>query len=322
MRKPHEYFGAKEPGDDLRSWYKESHRDCNVWLSGSQDECRHIAEQYTHMNALKENEAKFSFRGKNYFFKEDDLYPSNDSTRRSTLYLLLEWAPNPDGEQLLCPPVVDHEASGEFRFNSNPDCTYWLTSRRFNPEYRKHIARLTYVRPDVDALAPYLTVEFKKDNADYKTAVNQVAVSATLILFNRFRLRMQFLTTKFGGSVAFDERAFEDLEHFGIAFHGSKADFFRAKPRLDVQIPTNPQWKGCEVTQFTTYNANNAEDVVAIQHWINEIHNWGQGKYSVHLMWDVKEILKAAPGGGTRISVLEDDHAMKEWESSVGLPTT
>jgi hypothetical protein len=270
------------------------------------------------MLALKENDTKFSYRGKRYFFKDDDLHAPGDDIRCSSVYFQLEWAPNPDGQQLICPPVVVADRGLDFGFNSNPDCTYWLTTQRFNMDYRKQIDRLTFVLPHVEAVAPYLTIEFKKDVSTFDAAVNQLTVSATLILYNRFRLQLDHLRAMECLS-SVNERAYEDLKHYGIAFNGSKAHFFVAQPRLNLESPSGATWRGCRLTHFTTFDANNWQHVISIQHWLNEIHNWGLGEFSSYLMLDVKGILRAAPGGN-RVSQLQGDaEALEQWKGKFGI---
>jgi hypothetical protein len=164
----YDHFGTDDPEKNgfqgrIADWYRQRHENCGIWLSLDEAEARRIAGQYRHMVDIKTNEAKLSHRGKMYFFKEDDIVRmgEEDDDRCSTAYFELKRAPNPDGKHLQCPDEVTNEGV-KFGFTTNPDCTYWLTTRRFHPEYRAQVSQVTFVLPDADAAAPYLTIEFKK----------------------------------------------------------------------------------------------------------------------------------------------------------------
>lgn len=103
LRTPYQFFGTRDPKDgrsanDLQDWYQKElgHTDTKVWLSIDEVKGSQIALQYSTMLATRANEAKFSHRGKGYFFREDDVYAPNDETRCSSTYFELERAPNPD----------------------------------------------------------------------------------------------------------------------------------------------------------------------------------------------------------------------------------
>ncbi|KAK5284883.1 hypothetical protein LTR43_011555 [Exophiala xenobiotica] len=110
-------------------------------------------------------------------------------------------------------------------------------------DYRKQLDKLTFVLPHVEAVAPYLTIEFKKDDSTFDAAVNQLAVSATLILHNRFRLRSDHLMAM-DWLTSVNREAYEDLKHYGVAFSGSKAHFFVAQPQLKLDPSAGALWPG------------------------------------------------------------------------------
>jgi hypothetical protein len=110
------------------------------------------------------------------------------------------------------------------------------------------------------------------------------------------------------------EGQFDDIKHYGIAFNGSKAHFYLARPQLSCENG-QASWRGCALDQLATYNAKTSTHVLRIQQWINEIHNWGMGGYSFHFMLDVKGIFRSLPGGLERVSLLPQE------ARALGLPS-
>lgn len=131
MRSPFQHFGTDVPpmehAERVVHWYQHEQKkiDCHIWLSWTREQARNIAEQYRCMVALKENEAKFSHRGKRYFCLEDDIVLPVSDTRSNTTYFKLEWGPIPDDELLRCPPQINGPSmEPAFTFTTKPDCTY------------------------------------------------------------------------------------------------------------------------------------------------------------------------------------------------------
>lgn len=321
-RSPYEYFGTDDPkengyGNRVQDWYqiKQGHKDCNVWLSFGEEDASRIAKQYRNMMTIKANEAKLSHRGKIYFFREDEIFGPDDEDRGSSTYFELEWAPNPDGKRLCCPPEVENCGSA-FTFTTNPDCTYWLTTRRMNIDYRKSIGSYTFVLADVGAAAPYLTIEFKKDGQSFEAAENQVAVSATLILYNRYRLRCDRLKAQKAGKERLTLEDFSDIQHFGIAVNGSEPSLYVLRPRLVVDnsvshddIDLKFRWRGCDMVKFNNMlELRQVLGVLNFAEWINELNNWGLSKHSQQFVIDIKGLVLKAPGGA-RVSLSDEEKA-------------
>lgn len=63
---------------------------------------------------------------------------------------------------------------GQYSFNFDPDCTYWLTLHRLNAWQRDCVPDYIYVKRDI-AMTPYLTVEFKKPNQTSREAQDRIA---------------------------------------------------------------------------------------------------------------------------------------------------
>ena len=335
LRSPFDHFGTDDPMEDPRkegyaqrvfSWYWKNHEDCDVWLALNQTEAEEVARQYELLNSLKENEAKYAYRGKVYFFREDKLVPPNSHTRINTTFYKLEWGPSPDGKLLHCPPQVTGPPTPQpaFGFVLKPDITYWLTLCRMNPLYRNLVPSWTYALPTAKAVAPYLTVEFKKDNQDFEAAENQLAASAALTLYNRVRLRCERLNVCEVPQATWRKDDFEDLKHYGIGFNGSEVRLYLARPSLALDesaedvcsadgIAEQPIsiWRGCQLANILVADVTLDEAVLRTQQWINEIHNWGLGEYSEQFVFDIKGILVKQEGGLHRVSMTTQD--MKDW---------
>lgn len=260
------------------------------------------------MQSIGENEAKFSHHGKRYFFKEDKIFLPKDHGRCSSTYFKLEWGPTPDNAVLHCPPLLKTSTSDKnntslFGFNTNPDCTYWLTLRRMNENYRRQVDWITYVLPGANVTAPYLTIEFKKDHTSVAVTENQVAVSAALILYNRFRLRCRRLEAdrleaeeRGLKAEVWNEDKFADIKHYGITFSACVARFYIGRPSLSFETlatgaKLQDSWQGCTLRPLAKYSADDGGEILHIQRWVNEIHNRGLGEHSSEFVLDVQKML-------------------------------
>lgn len=337
LRSPYAHFGTPDPeGDDkfsgtLLEWYHTKHhhtKDSKVWLSLDETKARDIATEYQAMNRLRENEAAFSYYGKSSFFKMDKRILPESELRVNTTRFMLEWGPKPDDKNLYPPPQVNGPELTQppFAFNMKPDCTYWLTLCRMNPRYRSMASRLTYTLPQIQAMAPYLTIEFKKDDQDYEVAENQLAASVAVILYNRVRLRCDRLQACQTPRSNWSGKHFADIKHYAIGFNGSQARIYRAYPNLtfaevageallteqtESEHPANTIWKGCRLDDFSLMDAQRVDGVLSLQEWVNEIHCWGLGAHSEQVIFDIKGILARGQGGLDRVSL--DRETLVEW---------
>ncbi|KAK0953584.1 hypothetical protein LTR91_023667 [Friedmanniomyces endolithicus] len=272
FRGPYRHFETEATGqerkskDELVSWYqtRSGLEDAPIWLS-----------------LLPEDEAKFAFYGKLAFFKQDVAHIPRSSARKRSAYCKMEWAPQPDSDILRCPPMVSHvtslAASGRneapFTFNHKPDCTFWLPMVQFNPVYRRAMPRLTFMVPKAEVVGPYLTIEFKKADQDMASAVNQLAASAALILFNRVTLRIRRLNEY---SLQREQCSFlshlEGLKHYGIALAAQYANIHVIKPRFEATgkardgqngaFDVASVWRGCRVRLLVSLDLTREEDVL------------------------------------------------------------
>ncbi|TKA61129.1 hypothetical protein B0A55_12372 [Friedmanniomyces simplex] len=332
-RGPYQYFNTIQPPDDVTSkedvevWYHNKYKceDSRVWLALDMIGAESIAHAYSQMLAAEEEEAKFQFHALSHFFLQDEVNVPRSPERKRIAYYKMQWAPKPDGRLLRCPPEVEHnpsDAYSSFGFNTNPDCTFWLTALQFNPRYREDVSDVTFVVSKPQVMTPYFTIEFKKSDTTLEAAVNQLAAAAGLTLYNRVALRAWRLRDT-APDRPLTAKDFEGILHYGIAFAGAKALIYEISPTLrDLASPVlvggtrgnQPSetdlarfWAGCRISKLTRLNATEATDVLELKRWVNEIQNWGLGKYSKEVRLDVKAIWRQANGGEVDVSLLEDE---------------
>jgi len=313
LETPYAHFRTDIPNGikTVMSWYQDrcGLPECAVWHEKDHDLAVQQATQYRMMVRLQENEVKFSYRGKQYFFKDDSLIPPEEAIRGSSTYFKLEWDPQPDGQLLQAPPMQADNVNEEvFDFYTKPDCTYWLSHRRFNAAYRNHISWLTHVLEPAGAISPYLTIEFKKGaHPTAQAAENQVAAASALILYNRTLLRCKGLAKQGKAKHSWNSNDFSDIKHYGITFAGKEATFWIILPTIETGGTEDP-WRGCSIGRMFTRNAGEPDEVLGMKEWINEIHHWGLNEYGRELERDVKRILRHIPGG-ERVSMMPDEIA-------------
>lgn len=312
---PYQHFKTHEPDSksplSIMEWYQKSHEDCSIWLTLDEAESTRIAQQYKYLGTIEANEAKYAHRGRTHFFKDDDQIIGS-KTRDRKSFFELEWGPRPNNaKKLYCPPQ-NQDPTRSLTFDTNPDCTYWLTLQRLSKVYRSGVEKYTFVHRPAQVAAPYLTIEFKKARTTLEEAVNQLAITIPLVLFNRLILRCRRLQSRSGKSQQWPNEEFDGIKHYGIALSGSEAHIFIAQPCLDfnkfqtidgVQHP----WVGCQLNLLNIYDVEDAEDVASFSAWVNEIHNWGLGDHSRQFELDVKGIVYQTIEDKSRVSLTSSD---------------
>jgi len=307
---PYQYFKTEDPRKvapemTLTEWYQQNHPDCHSWLELPREpgETEVIRTQLARVLKQEANEAKLSLRAKMYFFKEDILPPKSNPSRYSCTGYMVETHPNPDGDKLLAPPAVGEGL--EHAFLGNPDLTWFNTLMSFHEEYRQLIHNEVPVHFESDAIAPFFTIEFKKKHKDEKEAVDQMAAAVTLNVYNRYLQRLRRLQV-WGAPFAAEQ--FADLDYFGCTYCGESVQIFRARPRLSFETPSNGDsiWQGCEIATIHRFRTNENGQIMLFASWINEIINYGIGKYKENFTLDVKGILHQREGG-ERVSLVPEE---------------
>lgn len=319
-KKPYEHFGTTDPSaedqETVNQHYCDQGRQSLVWLSLDEENAGAVLREYGLMKRLNQSEAKFSFYAKLAFLRQDLMHDPLSEERQQSTFCTMESATKPNPRAHLYPPPKLNSLipAKPFEWDNKPDLVFWLPLVLFKKDYRGLVCDCTYVLPEAQVAAPYLTVEFKKDNTTEVMAINQVAAAATLALYNRVLLRAERLCAN-GHNGSWTAKKFDDIEHYGISFTGEIAEIYLATPRIstastpsasvDAGAYIRSAWNGCDVKRLTRISLNVLENVQALRAWINEIQNWGLGKYLEAFEKDVKLLLSKTQST-VRISEMTD----------------
>jgi len=314
LRTASEHFGtpaapSNAVQEEIAEWYQKElgSEDSTIWLPLDIESAVAVADEYSVMNEVGEEEAKVSFVAKIAFFRQDMAHRPHTRGKRRFTYCKMEWAPRPQDKRngLYAPSVMgDHDVQSpgkEFAFDNKPDLTFWVSLCALESRYRCNVNGITFVVPRAEVSAPYLTVEFKKDGENREAAVNQLLASACLVLYNRVLLRQK--REEKCGTAAQDSSC---LRHYGVAFLASVAELYQFTP-----VFVEGHWSGCKTQRLTVCNVTVTEEVLRLRSWINEIQRWGLSEHTDAWAFDVKGVLVHWPGGRAAVSHTEED--LKAW---------
>lgn len=190
------HFGTERPHNDVAGYREVAHRHhTEVWLSTAKHLIRDVVREYQYMRNEQLYEAEFATYAKKILLRRDPRFPSYEEAREWRTERMIELVAKPTispGSQCCPPPVIIQADIMEFDFDVRPDCQYWLSVQFFNPSYTRLFSRYVYIHHDRITCA-YFTVEFKKDSTIVELAQNQVAVAATVALYNRSLLKVERL---------------------------------------------------------------------------------------------------------------------------------
>ncbi|KAF4310444.1 hypothetical protein GTA08_BOTSDO12646 [Botryosphaeria dothidea] len=265
-----------------------------VWLEGQDAFVEVVLQEYRSMHTLGENEAEFAaYAIKDLLKREPRHAELSDTERIWRCERKIEFSSKPE-DFWLEPPVL-HPALKTYHFSLRPDCSYWVSLQAFNPEYRTLVKSFVSVRQN-RILCPYLTIEFKKNEKTVSQATVQVAASAAIALYNRYRLKLQRLEAT--GSVWTDEHR-SHLRHYGLVLAGRGYQFWCMEANLDLH---DGSWRGCCMFKLLQSECESRANVRHFIDWINEIHHWGLTAHALSCEDDIKHSIQKA-GGGARTSL-------------------
>jgi len=138
-------------------------------------------------------------------------------------------------------------------------------------------------------IAPYLTIEFKRDQKSKTTAENQAAAAGSMALYNRSLLRKAGQEAAYAAASSYNLR---DLRHYALTIEGSHFQFW-------VLIPYEAEkessfWGDCSMDKLARGNLSSKEGVATFVKWINEIHRWAITMHGPAIEADVKACLDEA----------------------------
>ena len=304
--KAYKHFGVEEPVGSRSQYYakKTGAIGSSLWLEHDDLFIESITAEYNCMVQSNFCEAEFAGFATGDILKHEprnlDLKLKRCWRTERTIQLVAKPRLS-KGSVWLPPPVISDdfiEDYTHYEFDLRPDCTYWLSLQAFSHEYMIHVEEIVSVMKR-RILSPYLTIEFKKDNSDEQSALNQVAAAASLALYNRFLLRKKAMVTL---KRSWNKRHIDVIKHYGITFMGSEFNVWCMKAVLTEDY----EWAGCEMTRVHHGNCTHHSSVRELFDWLNEIHCWGLTIHGPKCEKDIKNCI-GVQTSGIRVSDISPD---------------
>lgn len=294
------YFGTEEPLDGSEVDYHslDGLSDVDVWVSMDKPTLQSTATEYREMKLLNLCEEEFATFAKETFFLRTPRSTTalKDRCWRVDRMLQLVSAPDEDAHWNI-PPLVDcnYGKGVNWSWDLRPDCSYWLSLKSFNPEYRDQIEECTFVKGSITC--PYLTIEFKRTNVPADVAITQALSAGALALYNRYCLRkeaLELLNTSWG------IKEISDIRHYAITFVGSAFIVWVLEPSDgDGNVRGSNRWSGCQMRRLKGGDCTEENGVRGLVRWTNEIHRWALSRHAPACSRDIKILLR---GSGVRTS--------------------
>lgn len=269
------HFGVKEPTGNRFQYYTKERgaKGSTLWLEDDEDLINRIVAEYVCMVQSGFCEAEFAFYAVGTILKAEprNVNPALMRCWRAERTVQLVAKPIlKQSSSWVPPPVISNDNpdhSTEYEFDLRPDCAFWLSLQAFNQDYVTQLQPMVFVVKK-RMTCPYLTIEFKKDDALEQAALNKLAGAAALVLYNRFILRKKTIGV-LGSS--WTEPLVKTLRHYGITWTGSEFDIWCVVPVLTPEF----EWAGCKMTEVYHGDCMNTSSVRELINWLNEIHCWG-----------------------------------------------
>ncbi|KAI1161586.1 hypothetical protein F5B18DRAFT_627448 [Nemania serpens] len=278
-----EHFGTKAPRESYRNLEGLDH--ANIWVEKSSTEVTCIAAEFKEMRDLGLGGEEYATLAKEIFLLRERRSANVSPDRRWRVERMLQLAcPPVENGHWRVPPILNSNAARNFEakwsWDIRPDCTYWLSLKGFNQEYRCQIPNCAFVQDYITC--PYFTVEFKQDGQSESVTERRVAAAGSLALFNRWYLYSE--ACKANPSLPDNT---PHIRHYALTYLGPKFVFWIIQPTLK-----GSQWDGCTITRLFGADCTDEFGVRQLIDWINEIHRWGLSEYGPRCEGDMRAILK------------------------------
>ncbi|KAI9887280.1 MAG: hypothetical protein M1823_000874 [Watsoniomyces obsoletus] len=170
-------------------------------------------------------------------------------------------------------PDIPPESKHTFDWVIEPDATYSVSIRLFDPAHRAVIAwvDMEWLLADFKSVCPYLTLEYKCADKGGKEsdARNQIAVASAIWLLQRQTLRAQLRESDAGtGKVGLGLDLDSEIYHYSIVIKSRFYTIFRA----------SINGLKYEIQQIGSGFLDSVNGVMEFADWINAIHRWGLGR--------------------------------------------
>lgn len=263
-----QHFGTKQPVSYRTLEGLETTGVMVVLRQGQRDA---IAAHYNFMKQKNLCEAEFAAYALETFFRcESHSYtPLPAETVWKAERMLKLTCPPARSNFWLVPPELNESVSHpvEYEWDVSPDCAYWISPQGFDPAYVINYACACFLYKGY-ILCPYLTIQFTKDDEDFRVAQTQALVAGAMALYNRFDLCVHSLDDDEEPTSAM----LTALSHYAITFVGSRYQIWKLIPN---ESSPPGKWNGCRMLALDDGDCSDVSCVAMLVAWINEIHRWG-----------------------------------------------
>lgn len=294
LQDPFEHFETTPPEGS----YKDLNLDTTVWLDLTEDMIEEIEKEYAFMKSDEMLEIEYQIYALEVLLRrERNRREPNDKTTSSKVDRMIGVILKPGVASTLywdSPDIIKRPPEGVrfYNWDIRPDLTYWLSMVNFPQSYRNDVKEHMMVLGDY-RFSPYFTSGFKREPLDEPVkAQDQIAVAATLALYNRCKLKVKRLMST-GHKWTVDHTL--SLKHYALTLEGDKFTFWSIKLPQKNHEPISPhlwQWPGCEIRCVCRgeLRLGNSRKFAM---WLNEIHRWGLTEHFRDVKRDVQFIMDA-----------------------------
>jgi len=262
-----------------------------AWLTLTEEQIKAVNKEYRACKEMGGNETLHAVISGKVLLREP-LQPLDDMTEKRGCRSIVAYELAPPKEKdttssvslWQIPEVFSPQANSTF-IEYQPDRCFYLDFPGFNQEYSNLVLKNVMVVGG-RMTCPYLTVEFKKDDASDIKAQNQVAGFGARALYNRWLLRERRCDKSDQNWTT--ERRKDSIRHYGLTLLSSNFVFWCLQPIIDDKT-----WKGCSMQEMTSDSLTRPQGVQRFAEFINEIHRWGLTKHALSCEDDIKIMVRS-----------------------------
>ncbi|KAI1430983.1 hypothetical protein GGR50DRAFT_698467 [Xylaria sp. CBS 124048] len=278
----YEHFGLSGmPKDRVARYYVYSQRfPLGIWIKPDTEREVRIRDEYLAMGMYGCNEAEYSTFALHEIFLNSRLSPppptpvgADTSKRPWTPVRMLRLAQGLSPDTWESPPYIARIAriappEKQYEWDIRPDCAYYISLQAFPTTYRDKVDKFVSV-VQKRAFAPYLTIEFKKENETAATTRNHLAAASAMALYNRWRLKSAALHHLLKNKGTWPEEQKLQMRHYGITLVGPTWQLWYTTPK------TYHKWTGCTMSHIIDGQCTDLDGVIRLLDSINDVHYWG-----------------------------------------------
>ncbi|KAH7062703.1 hypothetical protein B0J12DRAFT_736214 [Macrophomina phaseolina] len=271
------HFGNAQPSTSSRDeigYYKglPGLEDTNVWLSTSADFVEEVRNEWAALREYGLNEGEHETTAYELLLKREKRRPGVEPKTQNFIperMIKMHIRPHPD-DAWNAPPIIRRPSivmGPDWSYVIKPDCMYWLSLQGFRHEYGSQMKDYVFVAGK-RILSPYLSIEHKPDDKEYRKAKHQIVCSAALAVFNRFQLRQTTLQRR---GQPWADTDMDIVRHYGLHMMGRDYGFWLIRPIISPE----GIWDGCRMERLVRGQLDIESEIKVFIHWLNEIHRWG-----------------------------------------------